>query len=392
MESTRTTPDVFDVIVVGVGAMGSAALYHLSKVPNLKILGLDQFFPPHIYGSSHGETRITRQIYAEHPNYVPLVKKTYPMWNVLEDETKTKLFEKTGGLYMGEENSEVITGLKKTAKEHNFDIKLMKNEEINKKFPAFRIPENMMGVFDPTAGILFAEKCIQGFIGEAEKRGVVLNFGEKVLEITKRDNQECVVTDKRTYLGKKIIISAGAYVTSLLKNDNLPLKIEKKKLFWLEPKAGFKKDFDVPNLPIYLIEDAKMQVKFYGFPNIMGTGVKTALHVNKDDEIDNPYKVDRMVTLQDEKEFSEKISYYMPNLCGKTNKIATCFYTLTPDEHFIIDFLPRNKNIILASPCSGHGFKFSIVIGEILKDLVISGKSEFDLSMFSLRRDFKAKL
>lgn len=384
------SPQVFDVIVVGVGAMGSAALYHLSKIPNLKVLGLDQYSPPHIYGSSHGETRITRQIYFEHPVYVPLVKKTYPMWSTLENEIKTKLFEPTGGIYIGQESSQLINGLKVTAKEHNFDINILSANEIMAKFPAFKVPDHMVGVHDPTAGILFPEKCIQGFISQVEKFGnATLNFGEKALEITRKQGYECVVTNKRTYLAKKIIVTAGAYVINLLKSQNLPLKIERKKLFWMEPKAEFKKDFEPDKLPIFLLEDEKTQIKFYGFPNILGTGVKAALHVNKADYIENAYNISRIVNEEEIDGFQRDISKYMPNVFGKLNKSGTCFYTMTPDEHFIIDFLPNNKNILLGSPCSGHGFKFCIVIGEILKDLILSGKSEFDLTMFSLRRNFQ---
>jgi len=377
---------IFDVIVIGIGAMGSATVYQLSKIPNLKILGIDQFSPPHIYGSSHGETRIIRQIYFEHPNYVPLVKKSYPMWKELENEAKTQLFVNSGGIYIGEEGYRLMNGLKLTAKEHNFEINIMKSNEIMEKFPAFRVPEKMVGIYDPTAGILFPEKCIEAFISGAENRGAVFNFGEKVLDIKSDTTHEKVITNKGIYNAKKVIITAGAYVTVLLKDLQLPLKVEKKKIFWMEPVKEFAQNFTVEKMPIFLIEDEETKIQLYGFPNVLGTGVKSAMHVNKGDNIQDVYKIDRTIDDNDVEEFKSRISAYLPNVFGKLNKSSVCMYTMTPDEHFIIDFIPKNKRIILASPCSGHGFKFSIIIGEILKDLAIKGESEFDLSLFSLNR------
>lgn len=383
----------YDVIVIGVGAMGSSALYHLSKIPNLKILGIDQFHPPHTFGSSHGETRITRQIYFEHPDYVPLLKKSYPMWRQLENETNTKLFESTGGIYIGQNGHPLLNGLKETAKKHNFNIKLMTPKEIMEKFPAFKIPDHMVGIYDNTAGILFPEKCIDAFVSEAKKKGAVMNFGEKMISVKTVGDFQQVITTKSTYLCKKLIISAGAYVINLLKDEEIPIKlrIERKKLFWMEPKKGYKKDFLPDKLPIFLLHDEKKQIIFYGFPDIIGTGVKAAIHVNKDDSVTDVYNLDRKVSETEIKEFEEKISIFMPNIFGKLNKTDVCLYTMTPDEHFIIDFLPKNKNIILASPCSGHGFKFSVIIGEILKDLALKGKSEFDLSLFSLQRKLESQ-
>ena len=379
----------YDVIVIGVGAMGSSTLYHLSKVPNLKVLGIDQFYPPHTNGSSHGETRITRQIYFEHPSYVPMIKKSYPMWRKLESETNTQLFVQTGGIYIGENEGILMKGTIKTAKEHNFEIKILKAKEIMERFPAYHVPENFVGIYDPTAGILFPEKCVESFISEARKSGAQLNFGEKVINIQSSPNYETVVTDKGNYYAKKLIISAGAYVTSLLKDEKLPLKVEKKKIFWMEPVKGFKEDFTPEKFPIFLIADDKTNIILYGFPNILGTGVKSAMHVNKADYVQDVYNIDRTIEEKDLKEFKERISLYLPKVFGKLNKLSTCLYTMAADDNFVIDFLPRNKNIILASPCSGHGFKFSVIIGEILKDLALYGKSEFDLSLFNIKRLFE---
>lgn len=380
-------PSLFDVAVIGIGAHGSAAVYQLSKVPNLKVLGIEQFSSPHIYGSSHGETRITRQIYFEHPDYVPLVKKSYPMWRDLENEAKTQLFVNSGGIYIGQEGYTLMNGLKRTAKEHNFDIKPMKAREIMERFPAFKVPDNMVGIYDPTAGILFPEKCIEAFIAGAEKRGATINFGEKVTDIVSESACEKIVTNRGVYRAKKVIITVGAYATVLLKQLNLPLKVEKKKIFWVEPVKEFAENFKVEKMPIYMIEDEVTKIQLYGFPNILGTGVKSALHVNKGEYIQDVYKVDRTVDEKDVENFKEKISVYLPKAFGKLNKSSVCMYTMTPDEHFIIDFLPKNKNIILASPCSGHGFKFCIIVGEILKDLAVNGKSEFDLRLFALNRN-----
>ena len=175
-EKMAESSNIFDVAVIGIGAHGSAAVYQLSKVSNLKVLGIEQFSSPHIYGSSHGETRITRQIYFEHPDYVPLVKKSYPMWRDLENEAKTQLFVNSGGIYIGQEGYTLMNGLKRTAKEHNFDIKPMKAKEIMERFPAFQVPDNMVGIYDPTAGILTP-------LLQAQKKGVQLSIlGRKLLK------------------------------------------------------------------------------------------------------------------------------------------------------------------------------------------------------------------
>ena len=379
---------IYDVIVIGVGAMGSSALYHLSKTPNLSILGIDQYSPPHDQGSSHGETRLTRLIYWQHASYVPLIKRSHFLWRQLETETNKQLFVPTGGIYIGYPDTTLLKKLMDTSKKEGFDIELFSAEEIMKRFPAFKLPEGMIGVYDYSTGVLFPERCVEAFIDEAKKRGAQMKFGEKVLEIQKEDkNVQTILTDKGKYRAKKIIVSAGAYVVGLLKDLNLPWKADLKAVCWIEPEKGFESDFKPDKLPVFRLVDKKTGIKLAGFPDMLGTGVKTPIKINKS-KGQNVYEMERKIDENGEKILKEKITNYMPKIFGKVKKTTTCLVTKFPDKNFLIDFLPSNNNIILASPCSAHGFKFAAVIGEALKDLALFGKSEFDLEIFSFKNKF----
>lgn len=247
----------------------------------------------------------------------------------------------------------------------------------------------MIGVFDSSTGVLFPEKCIESFISEAQKRGAKTHFNEKVLAIQKGPEYQTVTTTKGQYRAKKLIVSAGAYVLELMKELSLPWKVELKGLCWLEPQKGFETLFKPEKLPVFRLVDTKKKIKIAGFPDMMGTGVKTPIRTKKSQKMTNLYQLDREVEGKEEKTVKEKVTTYMPKVFGRVNKVATCLVTKFPDKNFLIDFLPGNENVVLASPCSAHGFKFSAVIGEVVKDLALYGKSKFDLEVFSFRNKVK---
>lgn len=365
---------IYDVVVIGLGAMGSSALYHLSG-KNLKILGIDRFNPPHIFGSSHGETRIIREAYFEHPLYVPLIQRAYKLWYELQEKSDETLIVETGGLMLGDLESETVTGSELSAVSHNLDYKKFDSSEIKQEFNAFKVDDNTIGIFERKAGYLFPEKCISENLKQAK-----INDAEIITDTVVKDwkiNYEyiSVITDNEEYKAKKIIISAGAWVKDLIK-INLPIKVSREVLFWIEDKENNLKD-----RPIYIWEYEKDKI-FYGFPTI-NNRAKLAFH--HQNNLTAPNLINREIS-ESEKQKMLSVAHKYLNLIGSVVKAEVCMYTNTPDHHFVIDYHPDNKNIIIASPCSGHGFKFSSVIGEILSDMALDKDVSKDIEPFRISR------
>jgi sarcosine oxidase len=370
----------FDVIIIGLGAMGSSTAFHLAK-NNIKVLGIDQYKPPHTCGSSHGSSRVIREAYYEHPLYVPIVQRAYELWFDLEKESGAELFCKTGGLMIGRNDSELVKGAKHSAELHKLEHKYMGIEQLREGFPAFNLADDMVAVWEPRAGVLFPEKCIETNLKLAGKYGAVLNYNEQVVEWKVDNNEVTVITDQDSYKAPKLVFSAGSWLPELVPQLNLPLQIERQVLYWFEPDKKTSA-FDPDKFPIYIWE-AKPDKIFYGFPDL-GEGVKIANHHRG--EITTPDKINREVKAEEIDEIKEIIKEYLPAAQGKLISSTVCMYTDTPDFNFLIDFHPQFKNIVIASPCSGHGFKFSSAIGEIVKDLLLTGNTVFDLEPFKIKR------
>ena len=372
----------FDIIVLGAGAHGSAALYQLSKT-NKKICGIDRFTPPHNFGSSHGQTRIIRQAYHESPMYVPLVQEAYNLWYELEDATQEKLLLKTGGIMLGNANASVVTGAKLSAEMHGLDYEYLNAREIKQKFPALKPTNETVAVVEKDAGILFPEKCIAAHLEIAAKNGATLLLNEVVQSINQQKSFIEIVTDKSTYQTEKLIVSAGAWLNDLMPELNLPLTIERQVLYWFKNEnASLQPNLLPGKLPVYIweYEQGKM---FYGFPDV-GDGIKIALHHAGEKII--PEDLRNIVADNNEVEDIKQIASTYLEIEPRFNYADVCMYTNTPDEHFIIDFHPSNNNIIIASPCSGHGFKFASVIGKIVSDMATDQPTQFDLKPFHINR------
>ena len=244
--------EIFDVIVLGLGAHGSSAVYHLSK-NDIKVCGIDKFVPPHAFGSSHGKSRIIRQAYHESPMYVPLVMEAYKLWNELENISGKKLLLKTGGLILGNENSMVIKGAKLSAETHNVPYEYLNNKEIEKRFPALKPTAETVAIVEKSAGILFPEECIKTNLELANKNGALLLFGETVQSINIKNSCVQVVTDKGTYKTEKLIVSVGAWLNDLLPELKLPLNIKRQVLFWFKNEDKQMQQFIEPKgLPIFI--------------------------------------------------------------------------------------------------------------------------------------------
>jgi sarcosine oxidase len=373
----------YDIIVLGLGANGSSALYHLSKTGK-KVLGIDRFHPPHAHGSSHGESRIIRQAYFEHPLYVPLIRAAWPLWKEIETVTGKTLFQKTGGLMLGREEAAVVKGALLSARVHDIPYEYLDAGEIRRRFPAFRAPAGTVGVLETEAGILLPEECIRAFLSSAVRNGATLQTDETVLEIQPGHNSITVVTTKGRYVSGKLIVSAGAWTGRLLPALRLPLTIKRQVLFWFDNadprrQAWFRPD----RMPVFIweYEPAKM---FYGIPDL-GSGVKLAPH-HRGRTIDaDDLKQD---TGEDEIAEMRSLAAEWLTMDPVYRGNSVCMYTNTPDEDFIIDFHPDFPNIIVASPCSGHGFKFSSLTGLLLCQLALEGRTGFDLSPFRIGRFF----
>ena len=366
-------------IVVGCGAMGSAAAYHLARRGH-SVVGFDRFRPPHSFGSSHGDTRIIREAYFEHPLYVPMVQRAYELWADLEARSGAVLYRRTGGLMIGSADSVLVTGALRSAHAHGLAHELVGAAEIRARFPALRPADDMVGVLEPRAGILFPERCVAAHVDLAREAGAELHFDEPVLRWEADVESVRVFTRNGTYRADRLIVLAGAWTKDLFPDVALPLTVERQTLYWFEPqiRGGL---FEPERCPIHLwqFDDGEF---FYGFPDL-GDGVKVARHHGG--RVVAPDTVDRDVSDAEVDAIRQVVRRFVPCADGRLRKAAVCVYTNTQDEHFWIDRHPEHRNVLVVSACSGHGFKFASVIGEIAADLVIDGRARFDLSVFEAR-------
>ena len=373
----------YDVAIAGLGAMGSAAAYHLAKM-GVSVLGLDRYAPPHTLGSSHGETRIIREAYFEHPSYVPIIQRAYELWEQLEDESGRDLFLQSGGVMVGHPDSTLVTGAELSARMHHLPYERLSPAEVTERFPALTPAEGTVAIWDSRAGILFPEDCVRSHLDIARANGADLRFDEP-LESWEADGDGVRLgTGKGDYSAGRLLLSAGAWIPGLMNGVVLPLEVERQVLVWFEPKDN-SSHFAPDRCPIFLWDHGQDR-HFYGFPN-MGTGVKVAL-MHQGEEAD-PDSIDRDVSRDDENAVRAMLERYLPSANGPALSAQVCMFTNTPDTHFLIDFHPDAPQTLIASPCSGHGFKFASAIGEILAELLVDGRSRMNIDLFRLDR-FKA--
>lgn len=374
-----------DVIVVGLGAHGSAAASALAR-RGLTVLGFDMDAPPHALGSSHGETRVIREVYGEHPAYVPIVQHAYRLWRRLEEETDppAQLLRVTGGISIGQPESEMLAGVERSSQEHGLPYELLDAEEIGARWPQFNPAREMAGAYDPNAGALFVEPCLRAMLDDAARRGARLRMREPVRKWHPDGEGIRAYTDEGEYSAGRIVFAAGAWNRRWLSKLNLPLRVERQVLVWFQPLQP--ELFGPDRCPNHAWE-WKPGAWLYCQPDY-GRGVKTAFH--HDGEMhDDPESLDREVRPADEGDLRAAISDILPAMGGAVLRSAVCMYTDTPDEHFLLDVHPGHSNVVIVSACSGHGFKFSPAIGEIAADLAVGQKPPYDISMFGIGRLLK---
>ena len=368
----------FDFIVVGQGVMGLATTYALSK-KGFKVLGLDQYSLFHQKGSSHGESRIIRMAYFEDPGYIPLLKLAYQGWAELEKQTGVEIFKKSGVAFFTQPDSSVIyKGVKESARLFHIPIEEFSSEEARKKFPFFRAPKNFNLLYEANAGYLLVDKALRSFAEGAKTKGALIHENEKVLSWTEKQSIE-VVTDRASYTCSKLIFAGGAWTSKLLQELNIPLKICRAIQYWFEVSDPSATSY--PCYGFHLPEDF-----YYGFPSLDGKTIKFAAHFGID-PIAHPEEKDissiPKVKLESIRKF---VNSCLPNVSNNCAHYSTCIYTMTPDEHFIIDFHPSSKNILMACGFSGHGFKFAPAIGEILSDLSTTASHQHAINFLRLNR------
>ena len=357
----------FDVIVVGLGGMGSAAAAHAAS-RGKRVLGIEQFQPAHDQGSSHGRSRVIRLAYFEHPAYVPLLRRSYELWRRLEASTGRRLLQITGGLMIGTPDSEVVSGSLRSAREHHLDHEMLDAAQIRQRFPALTPASGTVALFENEAGVVFPEEAIRAHLDIAADNGAHVHFDERVEEWTVASSGRIDVrTSRGRYECDQLILAPGAWALELFKVDWLPLEVEPQQLHWFEP-AGGELPFAPDRFPIY-IWDLGNGIQFYGFPSDDEGRVKVAFFRSK---------------VRGEGAIRDALRPCLPALAdGVLVDTVSCKYTLTPDHHFVIGLHPDHANVVIASPCSGHGYKFASVIGEILSDLAIDGATRHPIDLFA---------
>ena len=374
------------VIVIGLGAMGSAAAQHLAT-RGCHVLGFDRFRPPHTLGSSHGQSRITRQSYWEDSRYVPLLLRAYDLWRKLEADTGQSLLHLTGGLMIGPTSGDLVARSAHSATSFNLSHELLSAAQLQQRFPAFTVDEAISALWEQKAGYLLPEACVQQQLNQASKAGADLHYDEPAISWQATPGGAVSVqTARGTYHADHLVITAGPWAPQILESMQLPLQVTRQVLYWFEP-ASHGELFQPDRFPVFLLQSEGDPIVLYGFPSIPTglPGVKVALHGSAD--VCTPESVLRELRPQDELAIRTRLNRMIPLLGGgRLLHAETCLYTMTPDEHFLIDQHPEFSQVTIAAGLSGHGFKFASVMGEILADLATGNTPPYDLDLFSINR------
>ncbi|MCC7052002.1 MAG: N-methyl-L-tryptophan oxidase [Gemmatimonadaceae bacterium] len=370
----------WDVIVAGLGAMGSATLHQLAH-RGLKVLGIDRYAPPHDHGSSHGRSRIIREAYFEDPRYVPLVQRAYQCWRAIELESGMSIFRQTGGLMLGSRDSTVVRGARHSAELHGLAHEVLTADEVRHRYPAFHLRDDDVGILEPRAGMLDPELAISTCIDLALVHGAELRTGEAVRAWRAVASGIEVETEHGRHHADRLVLTVGAWTGAMCPGLSLPLVVQRNLLYWFDPVRDHAA-FAPARFPVF-IHELSADLTWYGFPDT-GDGVKLALHHHGVPA--DPDTLQRTVTDAEVAFMREVVAAYMPDANGALRDTAACMYTNLPDSHFLIDTHPQHAGVIVASPCSGHGFKFASAIGEVLADMATGQPVAFDTSLFSLDR------
>jgi sarcosine oxidase len=375
----------YDAIVIGCGGVGSAALYHLAR-RGLRVLGLDPFPPAHDRGSSHGSTRIIRRAYFEHPDYVPLLLAAYEQWGELENAWGRRLLTQTGLLQVGPPEGEVLPGVLASAARHGLAVESLTAAEAMARFSGFHITEPLAAVYEPAAGSLAVEECVRAHLAGAVAAGAVLRCGARMERWEGAGDAKLGATirvycDGEVLTTPRLAIAAGPWAASLLAELGVSLRVERRVQVWFRaPSIPYSA---AAGCPAYLFE--LPQGIFYGFPRLDARGVKVAEHTG-DQPVDDPKNVDRQLHPSDLARLEPFVASRLPGVELTATTHSVCMYTMSADQHFMVDRHPRHPGVVFAAGLSGHGFKFTGVLGQALADLAVDGGTKVPIGFLSLGR------
>lgn len=374
---------MYDVIVIGVGTMGAAACDVLAR-RGVKVLGIDQFSPPHDRGSHHGDTRMFRMAYYEHPDYVPLLKRAYELWQGILCNGKP-VFHQVGGLYMGRPDGELVGQSARAAAEHGLEHERLSHDDLAHRFPQFKLPPDFGGLYEPRGGYVDAENAVAAMITRAEAAGATIARNQRVVKWEDAGARVRVTTSSDEYTARALIVTCGAWTSKLMTRHNLGLVVSRQALGWVMPvdPVPFVAD-GLRGFPCWGIDGGDGSL-YYGFPLLPGQReLKIARHIRG--SAADPDQLRREVTPVEEADFRAVIPKHLPAADGPTCRTRVCMYTNSHDSHFIVDRLSSHPNIVIACGFSGHGFKFAPVIGEAVADLAMHGKSLLPIGFLGLGR------
>jgi sarcosine oxidase len=377
-----------DVIVLGLGVMGAASTCELAR-RGASVIALDAYAPPHDRGSSHGRTRIIREAYFEHPLYVPLVQRAWELWQELEELTGSSLYQRTGGVMIGPPDGVLVRGSLESARVHRLERELLSADAIMHRFPALLPEPDHVGVFEPRAGTLNAEGCVRTLVELARGYGATLRLSEAATAWRTQEGCDVVVETSRgqRLRAPLLVIAVGPWLNRVLAADasasplRLPLTVERQVSHWFAAPPGASA-LRAPACPIAIWEYERGRF-LYTFPDA-GSGVKVGIH--HEGELTDPEEVQRGVHADEDARARRLLSECIPSAASGDSRANVCLYTNAPDGHFLLDRHPGHEQVLLVSPCSGHGFKFATAIGEAVAEMLLEGGSRFDLSAFGAAR------
>jgi sarcosine oxidase len=373
-------PARYEVIVIGVGGMGSAACYHLAR-RGRRVLALEQFALGHEMGSSHGISRIIRLAYFEHPSYVPLVRRAYELWRDLESTCGERLFFRTGSLDIGLPGNGLFEGSLAACQMHGIDHEILTGREINGRFPGYRVPAESVAVLQADGGYLMSERCVAVHASLAVRHGAEIRVCEPVRAWRVVSDGVRVTTDLGVYDADRLIITAGAWASALVPSL-VPFAVpERQVVGWFAPRMPAL--YTPSRFPVFNMR--MPEGAYYGVPMAGRPGLKVGRWHHPRELVD-PETMDRECHDRDERLLRRCVERYFPAAAGPTLALSACCFTNSPDEHFIIDVHPEFARVAVAAGFSGHGFKFSSVVGEILADLIEDGCTGHDITLFRLAR------
>ncbi|MBT4694028.1 MAG: N-methyl-L-tryptophan oxidase [Planctomycetaceae bacterium] len=369
----------FDCLVLGTGGVGSAALYHLAK-QGKRVAGIDRFGVAHDRGSSHGQTRIIRQSYFEHPSYVPLVQRAFELWEQLQAEHGRDLYYQTGILQAGPSGGELIQGVLASSEQHGLAIEHMNVVEARKRWPQFAFDDDMEVIFEQRAGFLLIEHAISAHVEKAQWAGAELFVGHTIDEVKTGGSCVEVITDQGSFTADSVVVTAGAWAADLLPELNGHLRILNKPLHWYAADADLYSNR--VGCPVFFFESENGG--YYGFPSIDERGLKLARH-SGGIEITNPLELDRSLDTEEQGCVAGFLRKHLPQVSDQATDHAVCMYTVTSDSHFIIDRARADERVVYAAGLSGHGFKFAPALGELLAKMASGESHGYDLTQFRAR-------